>query len=225
MKDYLSVFYNRQKKPLTDYPSKFADYNIKRFELKNKIFLEIGCGRGDFINEFSKKGVICYATDILPTAKNYLNEKIIFSKHDVSREKLPYDDNFFDAIYTKSLIEHISNHEFFFSECKRVLKPNGILINYTPDWETQFLNFYDDITHIKPFSKITLENSYKMYGFDKCKVEKFYQLPFVWKFPFLKPFLNMFSIFIPIRSKIKFLRFSKELMLLGFGSKKTNFES
>ena len=65
MKDYLSVIYNKQKKPLTNYPAKFADYNIQRFNLKNKTFLEIGCGRGDFINEFSKQGLICYATDIL----------------------------------------------------------------------------------------------------------------------------------------------------------------
>ena len=219
MSDYLSVLYNKQKKPLTDYPSKFAKYNIQRFKLKNKIFLEIGCGRGDFINAFSREDVTCYATDVLLSAKENLNKNIIFSKHDVSKEKLPYEDNFFDAIYTKSLIEHISNHEFFFNECKRVLKPNGILINYTPDWETQYLNFYDDITHIKPFSKITLENCYKMYGFENCNVEKFYQLPIVWKFPILKYFLSFISIFIPIRSKFKFLRFSKELMLLGYARK------
>ncbi len=219
MKDYLSVLYNQQKKPLTNYPAKFANYNIKRFNLKNKIFLEIGCGRGDFVNEFSKQGVICYGTDILPSAKNFLDDSVNFSKHDISKEKLPFEDNFFDAIYTKSLIEHISNHKFFFNECRRVLKPNGILINYTPDWETQYLNFYDDITHIKPFSKITLENCYKMYGFETCQVEKFYQLPFVWKFPFIKFFLNILSIFIPIRSKFKLLRFSKELMLLGFAKK------
>ena len=219
MKDYLSVLYNKQKKPLTYYPSKFAEYNIKRFDLKNKIFLEIGCGRGDFINAFSNKDVTCYATDILLSAKENLQKNISFSKHDISTEKLPYENNFFDAIYTKSLIEHISNHEFFFNECKRVLKPNGILINYTPDWETQYLNFYDDITHIKPFSKITLENCYKMYGFENCNVEKFYQLPIVWKFPILKYFLSLIKIFIPIRSKFKFLRFSKELMLLGYARK------
>ena len=219
MKDYLSVLYNKQKKPLTDYPAKFVDYNIQKFNLKNKTFLEIGCGRGDFINEFSKQGLICYATDILSSAKDNLDQNIVFSKHNISNEKLPFEDNFFDAIYTKSLIEHISNHKFFFNECKRVLKPNGILINYTPDWETQYLNFYDDITHIKPFTKITLENCYRMYGFETCKVEKFYQLPIVWKFPFLKYFLNMISVFIPLRSKLKFLRFSKELMLLGFATK------
>ena len=219
MKDYLSVLYNKEKKPLTDYPSKFADYNIKRFNLKNKIFLEIGCGRGDFINAFSKNDLTCYATDILSSAKEYLNKNVIFSKHDVSIWEQFANAADMHAIYTKSLIEHISNHEFFFNECKRVLKPNGILINYTPDWETQYLNFYDDITHIKPFSKITLENCYKMYGFDSCNVEKFYQLPLVWKFPILKHFLNLFSSFIPIRSKFKFLRFSKELMLLGYARK------
>ena len=187
--------------------------------MKNKTFLEIGCGRGDFINEFSNKEVICYATDKLAAAKNDLNNNVIFSVNNISNENLPYTDNFFDAIYTKSLIEHISNHEHFFEECKRVLKINGILITYTPDWETQYLNFYDDITHIKPFTKITLENCYKMYGFENCKVEKFYQLPLIWKFPFLKKILRIISFFIPLRSKIKFLRFAKELMLIGFARK------
>jgi len=219
MKDYLSVLYNKKQKPITGYPAKFAEYNINRFSLKNKVFLEIGCGRGDFINEFSKKNVICYATDKLSSANQYLNQNIVFFKNNISNEKLPYNDNFFDAIYTKSLIEHINNHEFFFNECKRILKPNGIFINYTPDWESQYLNFYDDITHIKPFSKITLENCYKMFGFENCKVEKFYQLPMVWRFPFLKYLLKILSFFIPIRSKFKLLRFSKELMLLGYGYK------
>ena len=187
--------------------------------MKNKTFLEIGCGRGDFINEFSKKEVICYATDKLVSAKSNLNENVAFSVYNISNEKLPYEDNFFDAIYTKSVVEHISNHEHFFKECRRVLKINGILITYTPDWETQYLHFYDDPTHIKPFTKITLKNCYEMYGFENCKVEKFYQLPFIWQFPFLKNILRIISFLIPLRCKIKLLRFSKELMLIGFARK------
>ena len=220
MKDYLSVFYNSKNTPETDYPSKFVKYNIERFKLENKNLLEIGCGRGDFINEFSKKNLVCYATDKLETAKNNLNSKVLFYQHDMLKEKLPFENNFFDTIYTKSLVEHIDNHEFFFLECKRVLKKNGILITYTPDWESQYLNFFDDLTHIKPFSIISLKNSYEMYGFEDCKVEKFYQLPLVWKFPYLRYLLRIIALLIPIRSKIKFLRFAKELMLLGFARKK-----
>lgn len=219
MKDYLSIFYDNKKKPITKYPYKFTNYNIKRFNLNNKKLLEIGCGRGDFINEFSKQNVNCFATDILTSAKKFLVDEVDFKQHDINKHKLPYDDNFFDAIYTKSLVEHLSEHSFFFNECKRVLKKDGVLMIYTPDWESQYLHFFDDITHIKPFTKITLENCFKMYGFNNYKIEKFYQLPFSWKFPFLKVILKIIAPFIPIRSKIRLLRFSKELMLLGYGYK------
>lgn len=219
MKDYLSVVYDNKKKPITKYPQDFIKYNINRFNLTNKKLLEIGCGRGDFINEFSKQDVNCFATDILLNAKDSLNDKVQFKQHDINKNVLPYKDNFFDAIYTKSLIEHLSNHEFFFNECKRILKKDGILIIYTPDWESQYLHFFDDITHIKPFTKITLENCFKMFGFKDYKIEKFYQLPISWKFPLLKVFLKIIAPLIPIRSKFKFLRFSKELMILGYGYK------
>ena len=219
MKNYLSTFYDLKNKPLSNYQDKFVEYNIKRFNLKNKKLLEIGCGRGDFINKFSQKNVECYATDILQDAENLLEKKVKFQQNDIGKEKLPFNDNFFDAIYTKSLVEHINNHSFFFYECKRVLKKGGQLIIYTPDWETQYLHFYDDITHIKPFTKVTLEKCFKLYGFDNCKIEKFYQLPSVWKFPFLKIFSKFMAFFVPIRCGIKYLRFSKELMLLGVSIK------
>ena len=215
MKDYLSVLYDNKKKPITKYPYEFTNYNIKRFNLINKKLLEIGCGRGDFINEFSKQNVNCFATDILLSAKDYLVDKVDFKQHDINKNELPYDDNFFDAIYTKSLLEHIGNNDLFFKECKRVLKKEGKLIIYIPDWETQYLNFYDDITHIKPFTEQTLDSCFKLYDFKNYKIEKFYQLPSVWKYPFLKYFAKILAFFIPVRCKIKYLRFSKELMLLG----------
>ena len=93
------------------------------------------------------------------------------------------------------------------------------MIIYTPDWESQHLHFFDDITHIKPFTKITLENCFKMFGFKDYKIEKFYQLPVSWKFPLLKVLFKIIAPIIPIRSKFKFLRFSKELMILGYGYK------
>lgn len=219
MKNYLSTYYDSEKKPITNYQEKFANYNILRFKLKNKKILEIGCGRGDIINNFVEKKIECYATDTLIDSSNYLSKKIKFFQNNIEKEKLPFEDNFFDAIYTKSLLEHINNHELFFLECKRVLKKNGVLIIYVPDWETQYLNFYDDITHMRPFTKQSLESCFKLYNFKNYKVEKFYQLPSIWKYPFLKYFTKLLAFFTPIRCKIKYLRFAKELMLLGFAFK------
>ena len=51
MKDYLDVFYNNKIKPVSDYPEKFVEYNVKRFDLvssynvskldNNKIYYKI----------------------------------------------------------------------------------------------------------------------------------------------------------------------------------------
>ena len=81
MKNYLSVFYNLKEKPYTSYPSKFVKYNIERFKLHNSNFLEIGCGRGDFINEFNKCEMNCFATDALENAETYLDKGIIFKQN------------------------------------------------------------------------------------------------------------------------------------------------
>lgn len=215
MKNYLSTYYELRNKPLTSYQEHFADYNISRFGLNDKKLLEVGCGRGDIINKFAEKKIKCYATDILIDSAKHLKKEVKFTQNNIEKEKLPYEDNFFDAIYTKSLLEHIGNNDLFFKECKRVLKKEGKLIIYIPDWETQYLNFYDDITHIKPFTEQTLDSCFKLYDFKNYKIEKFYQLPSVWKYPFLKYFNKILAFFIPVRCKIKYLRFSKELMLLG----------
>ena len=133
MKNYLSTYYEFEKKPITNYQENFVNYNVLRFDLSNKKLLEIGCGRGDIINRFVKKNIKCYATDILFDSSKYLSTDIKFTQNNIEKEKLPYDDNFFDAIYTKSLLEHIRNHDLFFKECKRVLKSGGKLIVPLPE--------------------------------------------------------------------------------------------
>jgi ubiquinone/menaquinone biosynthesis C-methylase UbiE len=219
MAKYLEIFYNKNQKPITNYPKKFADHIINRFDLKNKRILEIGCGRGDFINEFSTHEINCFATDIDENSRKYLNSTIIFSRNNILIEKLEFPNNYFDFIYSKSVIEHLEKHDNFFSEIMRVLKINGKLLTLTPDWESQHLHFYDDNTHVKPFTIISLNNIHLLNNFTNCNVEKFYQLPIAWKYPAIKFFLKLIAIFVPIRSKIKFLRFSKELMLLSIASK------
>ena len=217
--DYLDIKYNDVEKPITKYPSKFAKYNLDRFNLKNKKVLEIGSGRGEFANEFSNLGINLYAVDINENSKKYLNDGIIFHRCNLEYDKLPYEDNFFDVVYSKSVLEHLNNSKSFFLESKRVLKKSGLLITYTPDWESQYKNFYDDTTHIKPYTIISIKQAYLNHGYNFLSAEKFYQLPIIWKFPIIKYFCRLISFFIPIRSNFKFLRFSKELMILAVGKK------
>ena len=145
---------------------------------------------------------------------------------DITKEKIPYQDNSFDVVFSKSFIEHFYYPEEVFKEAYRVLKPAGVLINLTPEWKYIYRSFYDDYTHRTPFTKKSLEDIYASTGFKDVKVFSFKQLPILWSKNFLVR--NIFSVFSEItrilvpdcfRMKNKWFRFSKELMLLSYGIK------
>lgn len=57
-----------------------------------------------------------------------------------SAEKLPFNDNRFDWVYSSHCIEHLDEPEQAISEMIRVLKPDGTLILYLP-----YKDWYDDV--------------------------------------------------------------------------------
>jgi len=223
---YIDVIYSAEKKPFTTYPKKLIKELVKRFKLNtNSSILELGCGRGEFLNEFTNLGMKGFGVDLSNFAENFCkNAEIKVS--DISKESLPYPDNFFDIVYSKSVIEHFYYPEELFKEAYRVLKPSGIFINLTPEWTYIYTSFYEDFTHRTPFTKKSLQDIYLISGFKDVKVESFKQLPILWSNNFFiknlfKFFSEMTRIFIPdyFRLKFKWIRFSKEIMLLSFGVK------
>ena len=219
VKNYLSVVYDEKSHPYSDYPKKLCAYLFQSFELEEGMkLLEPGCGRGEFLNNFKDLGLDVFGVDISPEAvafENGLDVKLC----DVENEKLPFNNNTFDVIYSKSFIEHLYYPEKYLEEAYRVLKSNGILLTLVPDWESNYKIYYDDYTHRTPFTKMALTDAYKMYGFKEVRVFKFRQLPIVWKYPIINYLCAFMSPFIPVRTQNKFFRWSRELMLVGIGKK------
>jgi 2-polyprenyl-3-methyl-5-hydroxy-6-metoxy-1,4-benzoquinol methylase len=218
MSDYLSVVYDKKMRPITAYPEKLARYLYDLHEMKpGATLLEPGCGRGELLEEFRKLGLSVQGLDALQSAVEYypsLNVKIV----NIEYEGLPFSDNTFDFVFTKSVIEHFYDPEKFVLEALRVLKPGGVLITMTPDWESGYLIFYDDYTHRRPYTKVSLSYLYLAHGFSDVSVILFRQLPIVWKFPILNYLCQMIAPFVPIRSKSK-LRWARNLMLIASGKK------
>jgi len=202
---YLSVVYDEGSHPYTEYPKQLCHYLFQSFGLKKgMLMLEPGCGRGEFLNNFKDLGLEVYGLDISTEAtkfENGLDVKVC----DVESESLPFDDNTFDVLYSKSFIEHLHKPEKYLEEAYRVLKPGGLLLTLVPDWEANYKIYFDDFTHRSPFTKISLADAYKMYGLENVEVYRLRQLPIVWKYPVLNNVCAIISPFIPVRTKNKFL--------------------
>ena len=150
---------------------------------------------------------------------------ILFSQVNLIKNKIPYDDNIFDVIYSKSVIEHFYYPEKILTEAYRVLKPGGIIITLTPDWEYIFKSFYEDFTHRTPFTSMSLKDIHLVCGFKNIKVEKFKQLPILWNKSIINRLFLLLSYLTRVmtpekwRMKTKWIRFSKEIMLLSSATK------
>lgn len=221
-RDYVDVVYNEMDRPLTNYPAQLARYLFERYKIKpGGKFLDIGCGRGEFLRGFIDCGVQGHGVDRSRAAEKYCPEADLRTA-DLENEKLPYPDNYFDVIYSKSVIEHFYYPEKLAQEMYRVLKPGGLAITLCPDWEFNYRIYFEDYTHRTPFMQSSLRDIQLIHGFENIKVERFRQLPILWRTGgALLPVAELTRIFAPrfLRNYSKWVRFSKEIMLLSSATK------
>lgn len=119
MKNYVEVAYQKEEKPFGEYPLQLAAYLFKKYRLKAGMrALDNGCGRGEFLHAFGQLGLEAYGTDI----SGYCKEARVL---DLNTEALPFEDHFFDVVFTKSVLEHMENTERYITEMYRVLNRGG----------------------------------------------------------------------------------------------------
>ena len=147
-KDYVAVQYNTDRRPITTYPAKLAQKLIDHHNLPVAAkLLEVGAGRPDVLNGFRLAGLEVFGCDISRVSEIACKkEKIPFKYVDLDKGRLPYKDKTFDVVYSKSVIEHMVDPLIFVTESFRVLKPGGVLLVLTPDWEANYKIFFDDFT-------------------------------------------------------------------------------
>jgi len=132
--------------------------------------LDIGCGAGDHLKKLWGLGSL-YGIDVTDSVLKKAqkqNENINFIH--APAENLPFNDNFFDLVFSIEVVEHVQNPKKMFKEIQRVLKPGGYFIFQTPNYPIKriydIIYFFtgrvnkitDDPTHVNKHSFIWWEN-------------------------------------------------------------------
>ncbi|MBU2568268.1 MAG: class I SAM-dependent methyltransferase [Elusimicrobia bacterium] len=92
--------------------------------------LDIPAGSGLFTSILFENKYKVYAADILPEKMSFEKVKCVFAD---MNKRLPFEDNFFDAVVCLAGIEHVENPMFTLSEFFRILSPKGIFILDIPN--------------------------------------------------------------------------------------------
>lgn len=175
--------------PFDCHPENWTEENFK-FHLdffkpfvKGKI-LDFGCGKGGFAHMISKYCDSVYGIDC--------SETVIDKARSIHREinfqvlpedsKIPYADEFFDAVFMLDVLEHILDTETVLEEVNRVLKPGGHLLIATSQLTrlklfiitlTAFNKyFYPTSPHIRYFTSRSLTSLLKQKKFEVTHYRK-----------------------------------------------------
>jgi SAM-dependent methyltransferase len=219
--DYLRVMYSDRKRPFSNYPFELANHLIRRFKIaSSSSILDVGCGRGDMLQAFSASSLRPTGVDLSDMAAgNISGVQVTTANFEI--EPLPFEQESFDVVFSKSVVEHLNRPEKLMQEMHRVAKPGGLVITMCPSWEHQWKIFYSDYTHKTPITRVSLVTLKEVSGLEDINVEYFRQLPILWSQPWLKPLATVTRILVPqkLAARSKWVRFSKEIMLIGVGRK------
>jgi SAM-dependent methyltransferase len=126
--------------------------------------LDLGCGQGGNCVQFRRlyPQAEIHGVDVFERGP----ELIEYRRVDLNQGELPYEDEWFDIITMTHVLEHLHDPCRIGSAIHRVLKPGGGFYAETPNWtsilvpsfgflreQSNPFNFYDDPTHIRPWSK------------------------------------------------------------------------
>jgi SAM-dependent methyltransferase len=127
----------------------------------NGALLDLGTSDGETLRHMAelRPDLRLFAGDIgPPPTKSPLGCE--FHPVDLEKEKLPWPDSSMDAITCIHLVEHLNDLTLLLSEVARVIRPNGRIYFETPHPKSLVLpssldpqvplNFFDDLTHVRP---------------------------------------------------------------------------
>jgi len=87
-----------------------------------------------------------------------------------SATQLPFDDDVFEGTFACWILEHLPEPELCAREVARTLRPSGYFCAIVPSAQSLSRGFYDDYTHVRPFTPASLRQLAAAAGFSRFVV-------------------------------------------------------
>jgi SAM-dependent methyltransferase len=137
--------------------------------------LDVGAGRGSFVKEARRRGFAALALEMDPGAISLWSQERVPGLLG-SGAMTPFVDGCFDVVRMKEVLEHVEAPLTLVLEARRLLRPHGLFIFHTPTPYSQLYpvgNFWDDYTHVRPFSRAGLRRLIADAGLQLARVDSY----------------------------------------------------
>ena len=145
--------------------------------------LDIGCGRGIFLELLAGAGIEAIGVDRSKESVHLCKQGGWRVEQDDACEYLRRVPDRFGGIFCSHLIEHMPYEDalLLLRLCYAALRPNGVLVVVTPNPEDLAVIseiFWLDPTHIRPYPRLLLKQMLDSVGF---AIKKDYQFLGTWR--------------------------------------------
>jgi ubiquinone/menaquinone biosynthesis C-methylase UbiE len=138
-------------------------------------FLDVGCGKGNYITEYMKQYPQWEFFGIEPDSQSAKLasqlDSVIIINNTIKNAK--FSDNFFDILMMNHSLEHIPNPSETLQECQRILKEDGKIIIRVPNFGSlaakifkQYWVAIDAPRHLFHFTEKTIHTMLDKAGFN-----------------------------------------------------------
>jgi 2-polyprenyl-3-methyl-5-hydroxy-6-metoxy-1,4-benzoquinol methylase len=141
-----------------------------RYFQKGGLILDVGCGRGEFLEILKQNHIKAEGVDSDPAMVELCHKKNLKVFHSPAMDHLSARIESYDGIFASHVLEHMSGESVveFLKSCHRALKPRGKLIIITPNPENLQVitcTFWLDLTHRRPYPLMLLKALLEESGF------------------------------------------------------------
>jgi SAM-dependent methyltransferase len=126
--------------------------------------LDLGCGNGDFGRYRPSRDIEVYGVDVDRGAVASATRFEVAVQGDLDGSTLPYEDQFFDGVLARDILEHLREPWVTLREAHRVLRPGGVIVGSVVMAKPQAV--WADYTHIRGFTRSSVELMFRDASFE-----------------------------------------------------------